>query len=74
MGWFWMFLVGMFLPVHADGQLASVYERLPSGAQVIAFIRPDAQYSVASLWVNCGSGADPKGKEGTLTCLSTFCL
>jgi predicted Zn-dependent peptidase len=65
MGWFWMFLVGMFLPVHADGQTASVYERLPNGAQVIAFIRPDAQYSVASLWVNCGSGADPKGKEGT---------
>ncbi len=65
MSWFGILLAGMFLPVHADGQLARVYERLPNGTQIIAFVRPDAPYSVASLWVNCGSNADPKGKEGT---------
>lgn len=65
MSWFWMLLVGMFLPVQANGQPVRVYEQLPNGAQVIAFVCPDAPFSVASLWVNCGSSADPKGKEGT---------
>ncbi len=65
MSWFWMLLVGMFLPIHANGQTVGVYERLPNGAQVIAFVCPNVPYSVASLWVNCGSSADPKGKEGT---------
>jgi len=65
MSWFGMLLVGMFLPIHAHGQTIRVYERLPNGAQVIAFVCPSAPYSVASLWVSCGSGADPKGKEGT---------
>ena len=65
MSWFWKLLVGMFLPVHANAQPVGVYERLPNGAQVIAFVCPNAPYSVASLWVNCGSSADPKGREGT---------
>lgn len=54
----------LFTPVKV-GQIQSVYEPLPNGTKVIAFIRPDAPYFVASLWVKCGSAEDPANREGT---------
>jgi len=45
--------------------LAIVEQKLPNGMQVIAVLRPDTPYAVASLWVRSGSADDPPTKEGT---------
>lgn len=63
--WFPVLVVSVLLPAAMDEQCSIVEERLPNGVQIIASLRPDAPYSAVSLWVNRGSGSDPKGKEGT---------
>lgn len=65
MGWITVFAMSLLFPVALDGELTIIHERLQNGVQVIASIRPNAPYSVASLWLNCGSSADPEGREGT---------
>ncbi|MFN4179596.1 MAG: M16 family metallopeptidase [Armatimonadota bacterium] len=61
----WVLAMQMFFPIPSDNQFRFVYERLPNGVQVIALIRPTTPYSVASLWVKCGSVSDPPNREGT---------
>jgi len=46
-------------------QLKTVCEKLPNGSQIIVAICPTFPYSVASLWVKCGSASDPPNREGT---------
>ncbi len=45
--------------------LTIIVDTLPNGLQLIGWIRPNAPYAVASLWVRSGSALDPIGKEGT---------
>lgn len=65
MGWITVFATSLLFPVTLNGELTVIHERLQNGVQVIASVRPSAPYSVASLWLNCGSSADPEGREGT---------
>lgn len=63
----WSFVLALqllFTPVKAK-QVKTIYESLPNGTQIIAFIRPDTLYFVASLWVRQGSAADLANREGT---------
>ena len=46
-------------PFNKAGQPKTVYEHLSNGTKVIAFVRSDIPYFVASLWVKWGSASDP---------------
>ncbi len=61
----WVLAMQMLFPISSNSQFSAVYERLPNDVQVIALIRPATSYSVASLWVKCGSAFDPPNREGT---------
>jgi len=65
MVWAWILAMQTLFPILTDNRFSTVYEQLPNGTQVIAFIRPTTPYSVASLWVKCGSAFDPPNREGT---------
>ncbi|MCX7967432.1 MAG: insulinase family protein [Armatimonadetes bacterium] len=65
MFWAWILAMQVLLPVSVNSQFNTVYEQLPNGAKVIAFIRPATPYPAASLWVKSGSASDPPNREGT---------